>query len=166
MVISGFLLVTRGRAKRKKENGAEKVLQAGVIFFGPICQVKIIGYNRNPRNLFFLSSKRLTAVLTLIRERAQLIKNRFIEGVGATRLNFYFPFLPSLFSSSFTSLFINHLPFLLLLVVAKCTQHLSFKTEGFPGGSDSKECACNAGEPGSVPGLGRSPGEGNGSPLQ
>ena len=36
----------------------------------------------------------------------------------------------------------------------------------FPGGSDSKESACNAGNPGSVPGLGRSPGEGNGNPLQ
>ena len=29
-----------------------------------------------------------------------------------------------------------------------------------------KECACNAGDPGSMPGLGRSPGEGNGNPLQ
>ena len=36
----------------------------------------------------------------------------------------------------------------------------------FPGGSDGKESACNAGDPGSVPGLGRSPGEGNGNPLQ
>ena len=34
---------------------------------------------------------------------------------------------------------------------------------GFPGGSDSKESACNAEHPGSVPGLGKSPGEGNGS---
>jgi len=33
---------------------------------------------------------------------------------------------------------------------------------GFPGGSDGKESACNAGDPGSIPGLGRSPGEGNG----
>ena len=37
---------------------------------------------------------------------------------------------------------------------------------GFPGSSDGKESACNAGEPGSVPGWGRSPGEGNGYPLQ
>ena len=37
---------------------------------------------------------------------------------------------------------------------------------GFSGGSDSKEPACNAGELGSVPGLGRSPGEGSGYPLQ
>ena len=37
---------------------------------------------------------------------------------------------------------------------------------GFPGGSDDKESACNAGGPGSIPGLGRSPGEGDGNPLQ
>ena len=37
---------------------------------------------------------------------------------------------------------------------------------GFPGGSDGKESACNAGDPGSVPGLGRYPGEGNGNILQ
>ena len=37
---------------------------------------------------------------------------------------------------------------------------------GFPGGSDSKESACNAGDPGSIPESGRSPGEGNGHPLQ
>ena len=36
----------------------------------------------------------------------------------------------------------------------------------FPGGSDGKESACNAGDLGSIPGLGRSPGEGNGNPLQ
>ena len=38
--------------------------------------------------------------------------------------------------------------------------------EGFPGGSDAKESACNVGDLGSVPGLGRAPGEGNGNPLQ
>ena len=37
---------------------------------------------------------------------------------------------------------------------------------GFPGGSDAKASACNVGDPGSIPGLGRSPGEGNGNPLQ
>ena len=37
---------------------------------------------------------------------------------------------------------------------------------GFPDRSVGKESACNAGDPGSVPGLGRSPGEGNGNPLQ
>ena len=36
----------------------------------------------------------------------------------------------------------------------------------FSGGSDSKEPVCNVGDPGSVPGLGRSPGEGHGNPLQ
>ena len=38
--------------------------------------------------------------------------------------------------------------------------------QGFPGGSDSKEPTCNAGGTGSVPRLGRSPGEGNANPLQ
>ena len=37
---------------------------------------------------------------------------------------------------------------------------------GFPGSSAGKESACNAGDPGSIPGLGRSPGEGIGYPLQ
>ena len=37
---------------------------------------------------------------------------------------------------------------------------------GFPGGSVSKETACNAGDLGSIPGSGRSPRQGNGNPLQ
>ena len=37
--------------------------------------------------------------------------------------------------------------------------------EGFPGGSGSKEFACNEGDLGSIPGLGRSPGGGHGNPL-
>ena len=37
---------------------------------------------------------------------------------------------------------------------------------GFPGDSNGKASACNAGDQGSVPGLGRSPGEGNDNPLQ
>ena len=37
--------------------------------------------------------------------------------------------------------------------------------KGFPGGSAGQESACNAGDLGSIPGLGRSPGEGNGNPL-
>ena len=39
-------------------------------------------------------------------------------------------------------------------------------TLGFLGGSDGKASVCNAGDPGSIPGLGRSPGEGNGNPFQ
>ena len=37
---------------------------------------------------------------------------------------------------------------------------------GFPSGSDGKDSACNAGDPNSIPGLGGSPVEGNGNPLQ
>ena len=40
------------------------------------------------------------------------------------------------------------------------------KSTGFPGGSDGKASVCNVGDPGSIPGPGRSPGEGNGNPLQ
>ena len=42
---------------------------------------------------------------------------------------------------------------------------LPWPSMSFPGDSDNKESACNAGDPGSVPGWGRSPGEGNGYPL-
>ena len=52
--------------------------------------------------------------------------------------------------------------------------HLSFLNysfiqlyaQGFPGGSEVKASACNAGDLGSIPGSGRSPGEENGNPLQ
>ena len=44
--------------------------------------------------------------------------------------------------------------------------HTHTHTEGFPCGSAGKESACNAGDLDSVPGLGRSPGEGRGYPLQ
>ena len=43
---------------------------------------------------------------------------------------------------------------------------LSIPILGFPDGSDGKESSCNAGDLGSVPGLGRSPGGGHGNPLQ
>ena len=43
---------------------------------------------------------------------------------------------------------------------------LYLNAKGFPGDSDSKESAHNAGDQGSIPGLGRSPGEENGNPLQ
>ena len=36
----------------------------------------------------------------------------------------------------------------------------------FPGGSDGEEYACNAGDSGLIPGLGRFPGEGNGNPMK
>ena len=53
--------------------------------------------------------------------------------------------------------------------ISKITQLISdyiWIRSDFPGGSDSKVSAYNAGDPGSIPGLGRSPGEGNGNPLQ
>ena len=53
--------------------------------------------------------------------------------------------------------------------VAKSRTQLSdftYSLKGFLRGSNGKESACDAGDPGSVPGLGRSPGGGNGNPLQ
>jgi len=47
------------------------------------------------------------------------------------------------------------------VLLFQLVQHL-----GFPGGSAGKESACNAGDLGSIPGVGRSPGEGNSYPLQ
>ena len=44
--------------------------------------------------------------------------------------------------------------------------HLSMQRTGFPDSSVGEESACNAGDPGSIPGSGRSPGEGIGHPLQ
>ena len=48
------------------------------------------------------------------------------------------------------------------------TKHLKSQEDiwGFPGGSNGKQSACNGGDSGSTPGSGRSPGEGNGNPLQ
>ena len=43
---------------------------------------------------------------------------------------------------------------------------MSSPMQGLPGGLDVKECACNVGDPGSIPGSGRSPGGGLGNPLQ
>ena len=40
------------------------------------------------------------------------------------------------------------------------------RESGFPGGPDGEQPACDAGDPGSIPGSGRSPGGGNGNPLQ
>ena len=54
-----------------------------------------------------------------------------------------------------------------LVIDTKIVEKVSWDgTLGFPCGSVSKESACNAGELGLIPGLGRSPGGGNGNPLQ
>ena len=55
-------------------------------------------------------------------------------------------------------------PLVLMLLSLYSVLYLSLTC--FPGGSDGKASACNAGDPGSIPGSGRSPGEGKGNPLQ
>ena len=54
----------------------------------------------------------------------------------------------------------------LQMVIAAMKLKDAYSLEGFPGSSDGKESAYNAVDPGSIPGSERSPGEGNGNPLQ
>ena len=61
-----------------------------------------------------------------------------------------------------TSYFLHlSISFIVLRLLALSTQVIVFKLweEGFPSGSNGKELAGNAGDPGSIPGLGRSPGD-------
>ena len=51
-------------------------------------------------------------------------------------------------------------------VLKELSSYLHTTYTGFPGGSDSRASTCNAGDLGLIPWLGRSPGEGNGNPLQ
>ena len=51
-------------------------------------------------------------------------------------------------------------------VAQSWTRLKRLSSSSFPGGSEGKASACNVGDPGSIPGLGTSPGEGNGNPLQ
>ena len=51
-------------------------------------------------------------------------------------------------------------------MTAPIFKHYYSTLRGFSGVSDGKESTCNAGDLGSIPGLGRSPGEGNGNILQ
>ena len=53
-----------------------------------------------------------------------------------------------------------------MLTGSKPCLDTGISNQGFPGGSDGKESVCNAGDLGFIPGWGRSPGEGNGYPLQ
>ena len=54
----------------------------------------------------------------------------------------------------------------LITLLGKIVFFIPVGSFGFPGGSDSKASASNVGDQGSIPELGRSPGEGNGNPLQ
>ena len=47
-----------------------------------------------------------------------------------------------------------------------CFLAICVSSVSFPGGSEGEASACSAGDPGPIPGSGKSPGEGNGNPLQ
>ena len=83
-------------------------------------------------------------------------------------------FIMKLFSSSslsairvVSSAYLRLLIFLPAILIPACASSSpAFLMMYSAGGSDGKATVCNAGDPGSIPGLGRSPGERNGSPLQ
>ena len=83
------------------------------------------------------------------------------HGLQHTRLPCPLP-TPGAYSNSCHWVGIN----LLLLISSLFFLSNKGSTRGFSGGSDDKESSCNSGDLGSIPGLGRSPGEGNGNPLQ
>ena len=56
--------------------------------------------------------------------------------------------------------------FIFVFPLSLLRQFIGGQNSVFPGGSASKESSCHAGNPRSIPGSGRSPGEGNGHPLQ
>ena len=59
----------------------------------------------------------------------------------------------------------EHLNFMFILAICYFIHHFFIERNGLPSGSDGKESACNVGDLGSIPGSGRSPGEGNGKGL-
>ena len=75
-----------------------------------------------------------------------------------------YPFSPKFGAFSWNDLINSSIPRLSLIFMGIGR----YRGTGLPwsGCLDGKESACNAGDPGSIPGLGRSPGEGNGNPLQ
>ena len=96
------------------------------------------------------------------------------QEVLKTAVSPYFHMPGARFTSEFFS-FVNKFPFSSLKLLWADVFQLQpkeswliffFSPPGFPGGLDGKESTCNAGYPGSIPGSGRSPREGNGNPLQ
>ena len=59
----------------------------------------------------------------------------------------------------------NRYPIFMVLACGRCIISENYWWLGFPGGSEVKASAWNAGDRGLIPGLERSPGEGNGNPL-
>ena len=85
------------------------------------------------------------------------------SGSSALQADFFF-FLPSEPPVQLNSLG-AHVQFLWESFPNSCGENTE-ESFGLPGGSDNKESASSAGDMSSIPGLGRSPGEGNGNPLQ
>ena len=83
----------------------------------------------------------------------------------ADEKDFQYPKVTELTSGKLITLHSVYLFFTIIIPDKNCEYPLLLIKWGFPGGSDSKESACNAGDLDLSPGLGRFPGEGNGYPL-
>ena len=101
-------------------------------------------------------------------KRKQFVKSAYMCSNG----KIWTPDLPSHVSlSSIQKIpvklpFCNLSPLFLLILLQRMKFPLMRATVGFPCSSTGKESVCNVGDVGSIPGLGRSPGEGKGYPLQ
>ena len=76
------------------------------------------------------------------------------------------PYLLTMFLQVNNSVFTYPMTSLFIRPLLSACMPLPLLVAGFPCGSAGKESACNVGDLGSIPGLGRSPGEGSGYPLQ
>ena len=87
-----------------------------------------------------------------------------VSGIGFILLCFYFLFI--FFLTSGTCHGISWFCITISLQYSQSDRNWNAFFKGFPGGLDGKASACNVGGPGSIPGLERSPREGNNNPLQ
>ena len=115
-------------------------------------------------------SPRGSSVMEFFRQESGVGCQFLLQGIFPTQES-NLPFLGLLYWQE-GSLPLCHLrcPCILQLFMLYCfceitTFNISFKYVSIPCGSDGKESACSEGDPGSIPGSGRSPGEGNGNPL-
>ena len=121
-----------------------------------------VGYRAlkfHTENISF-SFRRILSIFLIVTEllaRFSSCRSYLFSGRRINSLFAMFPRFPLMLSPP-TAFFVFCFFFSILQWLKVCT--------GFPGGSSGKESACSAADLGSIPGLGRSPGEGKGYPLQ